>query len=127
MNGWVEFDRRAKPVSTEAFVTLQKKGMLSLNRAARDLLGNSKTVTLLYNQESNQIGIRPCSPDNQRAYPLRLQGSGSTSLIAGQAFTKFFGIDTEVARRYKATTVVDMLIVDLNQDAPVVTGPRSRD
>ena len=33
----------------------------------------------------------------------------------------------EVARRYKAETIVDMLIVDLNQDAPVVTGPRARD
>ena len=127
MNGWIEFDRRAAPVSTEAFVTLQKKGMLSLNKAAMNLLGNAKTVTLLYNQESNQIGIRPCRQDNQRAYPVRLQGSGSTHLIAGQAFTKFFGIETGVARRYKAETVVDMLIVDLNQDAPVVTGPRSRD
>lgn len=126
LEGWEEFDRRSAPSPRTPTVTIQRKGMLSLNRAAYDLLGGAKSVTLMYNRDRRAIGLRPCAPDNPRAYPVRIQGNGATYIVAGTAFSQRYGVDTSVARRYRPEKQGDLLVVDLNQDAPDVTGSRTR-
>lgn len=126
LSGFEEFDRRAAPVSATPMVTLQRKGLFSLNRAAFEALGEAQTVTLLYNRERRIIGIRPTEPSSPRAYPVRRVGQGHTYIIAGTAFTSYYQIPTDTARRYVAAMLGDMLTIDLTQDAPVVTGVRAR-
>ncbi len=122
------FDRGAAPKPTHPFVTVQRRGLLSLNRAAYDLLGGPTAVQLLYSRARNIVGIRAGDPGDPRSYPLRVQGErGKTYLVAGAAFTQHYGIPTTEARRYQARLLGDMLTVDLNDDAPVVTGPRGKD
>ncbi len=122
------FDRGSAPKPTHPFVTVQRRGLLSLNQAARDLLGAPTAVQLLYSRARNVIGIRAGDPGDPRSYPLRAQGErGRTYLVAGAAFTQHYGIPTTEARRYQARMAGDMLTIDLNEDAPVVTGPRAKD
>jgi hypothetical protein len=45
-------------------------------------------------------------------------------LVAGTAFTKYYGIDTSVSRRWQAAMEGDILCVDLKQESTVVTGNR---
>jgi hypothetical protein len=119
------FKRKAAPSVHQPFVTVQAKGPLALNKAAFELLGEAQTVELLYDRAEQLIGIHPVDPSEPHAYPVRPQGSGShTYLIAGQAFTGYYGIDTSVARRYKVRRQDDMLVIDLKEDAPIATGPR---
>ncbi len=127
LEGFLEFDRSAAPTPSVPFITLQRKGLMSLNRAAFQALGSPTAVTLLYHPERRVIGLRPADPSSPRAYPVRIQGSGSTYIVAGAAFTQFHGIPTNVARRYSAKLVGDVLTLDLTQDAPDVTGPRAKE
>lgn len=130
LEDFMEFDRRSAPIATTPFITLQKKGLMSLNRAAYDALGSVDAVTLLYHPGRRIVAIRPAQSDNPRAYPVRRQGSrqegGGNYLIAGTAFTTFHKIPTDLARRYSVKKVKDALTFDLNEDAPVVTGPRTK-
>lgn len=122
------FDRSSAPKPTHPFVTVQRRGLLSLNQAACDLLGAPTAVQLLYSRARNVIGIRAGDPGDPRSYPVRVQGErGRTYLVAGAAFTQHYGIPTTEARRYQARMVGDMLTINLNENAPVVTGPRSKD
>lgn len=122
-----EFDKRSAAASKSPFVTLQKRGPLSLNKAAYELLGAPEAVTLLYDREEQLIGLNPADQGNPRAFPLRPQGErASNFLIAGQAFTQYYGIDTSTARRYGVDLRDGVLIVDLKSENTEVTGPRAR-
>jgi hypothetical protein len=47
-------------------------------------------------------------------------------MVAGQAFTKHYDIDTSVAKRYEAKMQDDILTIDLKQGGTVATGPRTK-
>ena len=129
--GFEEFDRSAAPAPTTPFVTIQRKGLLSLNRGAYEAIGRPEAVTLLYHREQRVVGLRPAEPGNPRAYPVRRQGGkeggAQSHLVAGTAFTRHHDIDTSVARRYGVELRGGVLLIDLKQDAPEVTGPRAKE
>ena len=120
-----EFDKRSAATSKSPFVTLQRKGPMSLNRSAYDLMGAPEAVTLLYDPEEELIGFKPVSISNPRAFPVRTQGANaSTYIVAGQAFTRHYGIDTSTARRYAVEMRGDMMVLDLKSESTDATGPR---
>ncbi len=131
LDGFEVFDRSSAPGPTIPFVTIQRRGLISLNRGAYDALGAPSAVELLFNKERRVIAIRPADPASPRAYGLRQQGgeNGSkTYLLAGAAFTAHYKIDTSVARRYGVERHGEMLLVDLEQEGAVaVTSPRAKD
>ena len=123
------FDKRSTPITDNPFVTVQKRGPLGLNRSAFAALGEPKAVELLYDRDRELIGIKATSAKEPYAFPVRPQGRKgsrpSNYLIAGQAFTKHYGIDTTVARRFPAEMEDDTLVVDLRRGT-VATGPRAK-
>lgn len=120
-----EFDKRAASTSKDPFVTIQRRGPFGLNKAAYELMGSPEAVTLLYDEEEELIGFKPASTTNPRAFPVRVQGSNSSSyLIAGQKFTKFHGINTDTARRYGVELRDGILVVDLRAPSTDATGAR---
>jgi hypothetical protein len=124
------FDKRKASASQNPFVTLQKRGPISLNQAAFEQLGRPEAVELLYARTERVIGLKPTSPKQPYAFPVRPQGSrGRTGnyTVAGQAFTKNYGIDTSIARRYAAEMQHDgTLLVDLKNSGVDATGPRAK-
>lgn len=121
-----EFDKRAATASKSPFVTIQRKGPFSLNRAAFELMGKPEAVTLLYDEEEEFIGFRPVSLTNPRAFPVRPQGkNAATFMVAGQAFSKYHGMDTSIARRYAVKMRDNILVLDLKSESVDVTGPRA--
>ena len=128
------FKKGSAPVSTVPSVTIQKRGLLSLNKTAALMLaaGDSdeipEGVELLWDSDRRVIGIRPAPITNPNAYPLRPQGQKSSGpfLIAGTMFTKYIGIDTSAARRWVPKLEDDILIVDLNAESGAVAGPGRR-
>ena len=126
MPNWERFTKRGMPVAGQPFVTIQRKGLISLNRTAHDMLGKPEAVELLYDRDEKIIGLRRVDPSETFAYPVRTQAS-SNFLIAGTAFTSYYGIDVSVARRYRAAMMDDVLAVDLKQEPTEVTGPRARE
>ena len=119
------FDKRAVPISGEPMVTIQRKGPISLNKIAYGAMGEPSWVELLYDPDERIIGFRPLKEKLPHAYPVRMQGKGSTFLIAGHAFLKFYGIPNEVSTRYMAEMFDEVLGVDLKKKGIEVIGHRT--
>lgn len=126
MPSWEVFDKRAGVATKSPMVTIQAKGLLSLNRAAYEAVGQPGFVELLYDAQERLVGLRPAEPSSPRAYPVRSQSNGATYLVAGTAFTRHYGLDTAIARRYGASMMGPVLVVDLKQEPAIVTGPRAK-
>lgn len=120
-----EFSRKSAPIGAKPYVTIQRRGAISLNRTAFDSLGKPQAVKLLYDRKQRVIGLRPTELGIEGAYPVRTQAS-SNWLIAGTAFVAHWGIDTSVAKRYEAEMTGDVLVIDLKSQGVEVTGPRAK-
>lgn len=125
------FDKRTAAATKAPMATIQRQGSFSLNKAAHTDLGNPEAVELLFDRDNQLIGFKPVAPTSPRAFPVRPQGANAgTLMIAGQAFTKYYGIDTSKARRYPVEVQDDgnggILVLDLKGDSVEVTSPAER-
>lgn len=120
------FKRQRAPVTQEPAITIQKRGTLSGNRPAYEALDSPEAVELLFDRDERLIGIRKADPSTEHAYVVRPLGKGSTWMVSGTAFVAYYGIDTEVARRWTAQVEDDVLVVDLKQPGAEVTSNRTR-
>jgi hypothetical protein len=123
------FDQRHIAIAGSPFVTIQKSGrVMTINRVAHEMLGSPEAVELLYSTKNRVIGIRKVSKKEPYAFPLRAQGrkgrQPSNYLVAVQAFTKHYNIDTSIAMRYPAEMQEDILTITLDRGI-VATGPRA--
>jgi len=120
------FKRQRAPVSKDPAVTIQKRGTFSLNKPAYDELQSPEALEMLCDRENQLIGMRKVDPSTDHAYIVRPLGRGGNNwLISGRAFTVFYDIPTETARRWPGRMDGDMLVVDLKQSGVEVTGNRS--
>ena len=120
------FQRRSAPVVNQPLVTIQARGTMSFNRAAFEALGEPAAVELLYDRAERLMGFRPVDPAAPHAYQPRKQGRTANYIVAGTAFTQYFGIETGAARRYPAAMLEGALVVDLKQPGTDATGVRAR-
>lgn len=127
MREFETFKRRMVPLVKKPFVTIQKRGTMSFNKAAHVALGSPEAVELLYDKADNVMGIRSVDPSAAHAYPMRPQGNKSEGpfIVSGAAFMKYYGVKTEVARRFYAEIEEGVLIIDLNSEGQVVTSNRN--
>lgn len=123
--GFETFTKRMVPLAKAPYVTIQKRGTMSFNAAANAALGNPEAVELLYDRDEKIMGVRKVDPTVEHAYPLRSPAQTDRSFIlSGTAFTKFYGIETEVSVRRQAYMEGDILCIDLKQPGTVVTSNR---
>jgi hypothetical protein len=126
MPNWETFKRRSAPVSKQPLVTIQKRGTMSFNGAAYAALGEPAALELLFDRTEQLVGFRAAEPATPDAYALRKQGRAANYIVSGQAFTQYFEIATDTARRYPAELRDGVLVVDLKQPGMDATGVRAR-
>jgi hypothetical protein len=124
------FDKRHIAIAGSPFATIQQGGrVMTINRVAYEMLGGPQAVELLYSKQNRVIGVRQVSPKEPYAFPLRGQGrrgkEPSNYLVAIQAFTKYYSIDTSVAMRYPVDMQKGILTIPLDRGT-VATGPRAK-
>lgn len=139
--GFEVFEKGSAPVKTVPSVTIQKRGMVSLNSAAHQLLGEPEAVVFLWDAQRRVIGLKACDISDPNAYPTRSTGAvrstdsdqrpvrakrGKAVLVAGTMFTQHIGLDTSEARRWVPYLEGDVLIVDLNSEGQRVVSNRSK-
>lgn len=127
--GFEVYKKGSAPTSSVPAVTIQKRGNISLNKAAYKLMGSPEGVELLWDAENRTIGLRGAALTSPNAYPARPQSSNSDRgpyLIAGAMFMRYIGEDVSVARRWVPELVDDILCVNLDREFQVATGPRER-
>ncbi|MEX5257859.1 hypothetical protein [Kocuria arenosa] len=122
------FGKRMTPLAKAPSVTLQKRGVISLNKASHDLIGNAETVELLYDRDRNVIALRAADDSSPHAYAVSSgskRGPGQ-AIVSATAFTANYGIDTTATRRWKPFVEDGMLCVDLTEEGLVITGNRTK-
>ena len=115
------FRRQPPPGAHEPTVTVQRYGLLTLNHAAYAELGAPEAVELMYARREGLIGLRAAAASAPDAYRVRTPTVGAGFLVSGRAFTRHYGIPTDVGRRCRATMIDAVLTVDLRD---VVQGRR---
>jgi hypothetical protein len=126
---WETFQRQRTPLVLQPYVTIQKRGTLSLNSAAYEALDSPDAVELLYDRATHRVGIRKVSPEVEHAYQVRPNGTKARSfLVAGSAFTQYYGIETGVARRWPAegTDGEAMIVIDLRKPGTEIVSNRNK-
>jgi hypothetical protein len=102
--------------------------VISLNKAAHDLIGNADTVELLYDRDRQVMAVRATEDFSPHAYAVRSgseRGPGQ-AIVSATAFTAHYGIDTTATRRWKPFVEDGMLCVDLTTEGTVITGNRTQ-
>lgn len=123
------FEKGSAPLPTVPAVTIQKRGLMSINRAAFALIGSPNAVELLWDKERRIIGIRGAEATNPNAYPARPQTASSNRgpmLVAGNLFTRYIELDTSVAKRWTPTIEDGVLCIDLKTPGQKVLSNRQR-
>ncbi|PLC10771.1 hypothetical protein AUQ48_17135 [Kocuria flava] len=122
------FDKRMTPLAKAPSVTIQKRGVISLNKAAHNLVDNAETVELLYDPDRKVMALRATDDSSPHAYAVRSgskRGPGQ-AIVSATAFTAHYGIDTTTTRRWKPFVEDGMLCVDLTTEGTVITGNRTK-
>lgn len=119
------FDKRHATMRSAPSVTIQKRGIVSINGAAHALLDRAKIVEILYDKERKVMAIRAAEP-SQRSYELRDPTPSGQTLLSATAFTQAFDIDTTVSRRYEPFVEDGMLCINIAGPSTVVQSNRTR-
>lgn len=128
------FEKGSAPVATVPTVTIQKRGLFSINEAAYRLISAPEGIKFLWDAERKVVGLQPAELTDPNAYPARRMNAKKSSktpnrspvLVAGTLFAKFIGIDTSVARRWTPKLEDGMLTIDLNEPGQTVIANRNR-
>lgn len=127
--GFAVFEKGSAPVSTVPAVTIQKRGLFSLNDASYKLLGEPETIQFLWDADEKLIALKPSARDDLNGYPARRQSSTKGHgpvLVAGSMFCKFIGLDTTHAKRWTPRKQDELLIIDLKEPGALVISNRER-
>ena len=122
------FDKRLAPLTKSPAVTIQKRGIFSINKVAHQMIGGAETVELLYDKEARIIAMRPVEGSPPHAYTMRPQSKRETgqTILSATAFTQYYDIDTTVSRRWEPYKDGDMLCIDLKGKSAVIRGNRTK-
>lgn len=121
------FSRSMLPLSRDPAVTLQRRGTISLNRAAFAALRSPAAVELLFDIDSRIIGMRSVDPRSENARFVRSSTPAPSGpfLISAMAFFRVYGIDVRASRRFPAYVIDQVLCVELEGDSVPVRRGRS--
>lgn len=109
--GW-ELFQKINYRGAEMAVRVYNAGQMSLTKAVRNALGTDY-VELLYNKESNKIGIRPSNEDSQYHYKLRKPKKQNTWLLGAAAFIRYYQLEEIKGNKYAVRYENEMAIVDI--------------
>lgn len=126
--GFEVFQKTSAPLTKVPSVTLQKTGVLSLNRAAMALIGAPSYVELLWDSERKVMGLRAAAEENPNAYPARPQNAKADKgpiLVAAATFAQFYEIERESSRRWTPYVEDDVLCIDMSRPGQMVSSNRS--
>lgn len=113
--------RRTRPAGAPT-LGIQRRGNLSLNASAFELLGEPEAVHLYYSPSSHVIAIKAVSNDTPQSYPVRKQQNARSFLIGARSFLNRYGVpfeDQQDASTFTVKLIEGMGIVELS-DVPAM-------
>lgn len=120
------FDKRSAPASSTPSVTLQRRGILSVNASAHSLIDRAEYVQLLFDPDRQVMALRRSEP-SPTAFQFREPSKTGQVLLSVTAFATAYQIDLRESRRYEPFLEDGMLCIDLKGPSTVVRGNRSKE
>lgn len=120
------FTGRFKPASSKTMrVTLNRRGVFSLNSATYAALGEPKFVELLYDRTNKVIGLRQTEETAKHAYPVRTQRNAKSYLVGARAFYQAYELDVgDGLMVFDPLIEDDVLILEQENATPIATRSR---
>lgn len=122
--GFELFDKRSAPMRGAPSVTVQRKGIVSINAAAHQLIGGARVVDLLFDPKRRVMALRPANK-SPHSYELRKPSNSGQTLLSATAFMQAYDIDTTVSRRFEPFEEDGMLCINFDGPSTEVRGNRS--
>ena len=108
---FVFFEGSRQSASSAPSVTIRRDGLIVLNAAATEMLGEDVThVQIGYDEEKGAIGIRAASAEAIGKYRLRMPPRGASRLVNGKRMLAHYGLDVEKAETYTAESFGEGII-----------------
>ncbi|MGB6429617.1 MAG: hypothetical protein WBF06_03460 [Candidatus Acidiferrales bacterium] len=100
---WEIFTRRVRR-SGSPNVTFNKLGRLAFNKSATAILEKDAVeyVLLMWDAAKHQLGVRPISKKDSRAYALAYGKKGNGAGFSAKTFMDYIGYDRSESRSYPA-------------------------
>jgi len=111
LEGFELYEKQRVSPGAPPFITVQARGVFSLNPSAYKALGEPQFVELLYSTEKSAIAIRTVTTETLTSYQVRSTNHGGAFNIAGKAFMTYHQITIPVSRRYTPQYAADGIII----------------
>lgn len=122
------FSRALISLKRDPTVTIQKNGIISLNKTAHGALGAPSSVELLFDTHERTIGLRGVAAGADTAYSVR-SATGTDAgpfVISAMAFLRFYDLQLAVSRRWSAYLDGEVLCIDVDDTSEIVTSNRAK-
>lgn len=99
----------------DIWVTLSRKGEITIGTKAHIKLGEPEAAVLLVDKHNHSIGIAPCDPGAGNAFPLIKKKLGSHRVIRANLFCRHNGIFVERTAKFGKAEIDEdgVLVLDL--------------
>ncbi|MBP7376296.1 MAG: hypothetical protein KA956_07445 [Pyrinomonadaceae bacterium] len=102
------------------YASINPNGEIQLSRVTIESMGNPKSVVLMYEAETETIGLKPARNGEQHAFPLRKRGSRGGHLLRGYILMKDHHLKlTQTLKFPDIQTELGVLLLDLRTAEPV--------
>ncbi len=122
---WVEFEGRPNDRERDRVrVTLNRRGMFLLNKAAFEAMKRPEAVRLMFDPARQTIGLAASRPDRPNAFPLKVKDKYSNRIVHAGPFCKHFGIQVETTVLFNGITCDrnDVIVLELAKATVVGRG-----
>ena len=120
---WEEFRGKPNRVNRDALrVTLNKKGIFLLNKAAFEALGQPEAVKLFHDERNNAVGIAKSGADPENAFPVKQKDKYSNRIICASPACRDFGIRVDKTIAFNAIEFDHDGVMSLDFDKATVIG-----
>ena len=114
---WKEFDLSPPATRTLEYVSIRSDGGITFNRAVYEAIGSPRSVSLLYDEDHETIGVLPVDHLMPTSFPVAVQ-SPSLFVIRAKLFLKATKLDIAYCIRFTDPFIEDgTLILDLHHTA----------
>ncbi len=117
---WKVVERVAVSRWAAPYVSINPEGHILISRRTIETLGNPESVVLLYDEETETIGLKPARKGEPHAFPLRKQGKHGGRVVRGYQLLKEFNIKVPESVKFPATDLESgVLLLDLKNTVKV--------
>jgi hypothetical protein len=108
------YHRRSRPATGEAVMAIQKRGTISLNGVAYNMVRGTGQgelyVELLFDPEKRAIGLRAVPAGTANSYPVRKMPRAQTYLMTARGFLRYYGVPVGEHRQYTASELAPGIV-----------------